>query len=84
MRYILSVRYFPIVTWKDEFLTHLWHCEGEDVVDSTIEMLSCETLLDIIKNYIFLRIEREEAGKIIARYMQYRASNKIVERVRKT
>lgn len=78
-----TARYFPIVTWKDEFLAHLWQCEGKDAIDSTIEMLSCNTLLDIIENYIFLRIEREEAGKIIARYMQYRASNKIVERVRK-
>ncbi|MDD3629303.1 MAG: HsdR family type I site-specific deoxyribonuclease, partial [Actinomycetota bacterium] len=30
---------------------------------------------------IFLRIEREEATKIICRYMQYGASNKIVKRV---
>lgn len=44
-------------------------------------MLSCNTVLDLIKNYIFLRIEREEASKIICRYMQYEASNKIVKRV---
>jgi type I restriction enzyme, R subunit len=74
-------RYFPIVTWKEEILTHLWRCEGKDEIDSAIEMLSCSKLLDIIRNYIFLRTEREEASKIICRYMQYRASNKIVKRV---
>ncbi len=78
-----AARYFPIVTWKDEVLTNWWCCEGKDAVDSAIDMLSCDTLLDIIENYIFLRIEREEASKVIARYMQYIASNKIVERVNK-
>ncbi|MCG2791191.1 MAG: HsdR family type I site-specific deoxyribonuclease, partial [Actinomycetia bacterium] len=78
-----AARYFPIVTWKDEILTHLWRCEGKDAIDSAVDMLSCGTLLDIIENYIFLRIEREEASKVVARYMQYIASNKIVERVNK-
>jgi len=76
-------RYFPVVTWREEILTHLWRCEGKDAIGSAIEMLSCRTVLDIIQNYIFLRIEREEAGKIICRYMQYEASNKIVKRVEK-
>jgi type I restriction enzyme R subunit len=78
-----TARYFPVVTWKDEILTHWWRCEGKDAIDSTLEMLSCNTILDIIENYIFLRTEREEASKIIARYMQYIASSKIVERVEK-
>ena len=77
-----TARYFPIVTWKDEILTHWWRCEGKDAIDSAMGMLSCSTILDIIENYIFLRIEREEASKVIARYMQYIASNKIVERVK--
>ncbi len=78
-----TARYFPIVTWKKEVLTHLWHCEGRDAIDSAIEMLSCGTILDIIQNYIFMRTEGEEASKIICRYMQHRASNKIVKRVEK-
>ncbi|MGM0366789.1 MAG: type I restriction endonuclease subunit R [Actinomycetota bacterium] len=77
----VTARYFPVVTWKEEILTHLWRCKGKDEIDSAIEMLSDGTLLDIIKNYIFLRTEREEASKIICRYMQYGASNKIVKRV---
>ena len=78
-----TARYFPVVTWKEEILTHYWRCEGKDAIDSALEMLACDIILDIIKNYVFLRIEREEASKIIARYMQYTASNKIVERVKK-
>ncbi|MHB8279884.1 MAG: type I restriction endonuclease, partial [Candidatus Humimicrobiaceae bacterium] len=78
-----TARYFPIVTWKEEVLTNIWHCEGKDAIDSTVEMLSCCTILDIIHNYIFLRTEREEASKIMCRYMQYTASNKIVKRVEK-
>jgi len=76
-------RYFPVVTWREEVLTHLWRCDGKDAIDSAVEMLSCGTVLDIIQNYIFFRIEREEASKIICRYMQYAASNKIVKRVEK-
>ncbi len=78
-----TARYFPVVTWREEILTHLWRCEGKNAIDSTVEMLSCSTILDIIQNYIFLRTEREEASKIICRYMQYVASNKIVKRVEK-
>jgi type I restriction enzyme, R subunit len=77
----VTSRYFPIVTWSEETLTHLWRCEGKDAIDSAVDMLSHDTVLDIIHNYIFLRIEREEASKIICRYMQYRASEKIVKRV---
>ncbi|MHB1377605.1 MAG: type I restriction endonuclease, partial [Candidatus Humimicrobiaceae bacterium] len=73
-----TARYFPVVTWKEEILTSMWRCEGKDAIDSTVEMLSCSTILDIIQNYIFLRTEREEASKIMCRYMQYAASNKIV------
>jgi len=85
-------RYFPIVPWQDEPMTHEWHeeepaCAGEphadrkDSIDSIVEMLSRNILLDIVKNYLFYREERGEATKVITRYMQYRAANKIVNRV---
>jgi type I restriction enzyme, R subunit len=77
----VTSRYFPIVTWREETLTHLWRCEGKDAIDSAVDMLSHNTVMDIISNYIFLRIERDDASKIICRYMQYRASEKIVKRV---
>jgi len=74
-------RYFPIVPWQDESMTHEWHDKDKDSIDSTIEMLSRNVLLDIIRNFLFFRIERGEATKVITRYMQYRAANKMVDRV---
>ncbi len=74
-------KYFPIVPWQDEVRTYEWKEENKDSIDSTIEMLSNDTILDIIKNYLFSRVERGEGTKVIARYMQYRASSKIVDRV---
>ncbi len=74
-------RYFPIVPWQDEPMTHEWREDGKDSIDSTVEMLSREVLLDLIKNFLFFRIERGEATKVITRYMQYRAVQKIVNRV---
>jgi len=74
-------RYFPIVPWQEEVNTYQWRVEEKDSIDSTIEMLSKDILLDILKNYLFYREERGDATKVITRYMQYRAANKIVNRV---
>ena len=78
-----QARYFPIVPWQKEgeVKTHMWQEEGKDSIDSTIEMLSKGTLLDILRNFLFFRIERGEATKVITRYMQYRAAKRIVNRV---
>ncbi len=76
-------RYFPIVPWQrpEEIKTHEWREEGVDSINSTLVMLSREILLDIIKDYIFYRIEMGNATKVITRYMQYRAANKMANRV---
>jgi len=74
-------RYFPIVPWQEEVKTSQWKEEGKDPLDSTIEMLSKDTLLDIIQNFLFFRVEMGNATKVITRYMQYRAARKIVNRV---
>ena len=76
-------RYFPIVPWQEDVNTYEWREEGKDSIDSAIEMLSPGALLDIIHNYLFFRVEHGKATKVVARYMQFRASNKIVERVLK-
>jgi len=75
------VKYFPIVPWLDDIRQEVWKWEGyrEDV--AIFEMLKPETLLDILKNFIFVREFRGEMTKVIARYMQYRAANKIYQRV---
>jgi type I restriction enzyme R subunit len=74
-------RYFPTAPWQEETLTHQWREPSKDTVDSIIEMLKPETLLNIIRNYLFIRIERGATTKVIARYMQYRAAEQICNRV---
>jgi len=76
-----QARYFPIVPWQEEVKTYEWREEAKDSIDSTIEMFPGDTLLDLIRNFLFFRVEFGNATKVITRYMQYRASNRIVERV---
>ena len=74
-------RYFPIVTWADEVRTHEWKTPEMDSIGSLIEILARETLLDIVRNFLFFRVEMGNATKVISRYMQYRAANRMVDRV---
>ena len=74
-------KYFPIVPWLDEVRTYEWKEDLKDSIDSTIELLSREKLLDVIQNFLFSRIEGSRVTKVIARYMQYRAVQKVFNRV---
>jgi len=76
-------RYFPIVPWTrpEEVVVHEWKEEELDSIDSTLEMLWPERLLDFLRFYTYFRMEEGRETKVLARYMQYRATNKIVERV---
>ncbi|MEM2916379.1 MAG: HsdR family type I site-specific deoxyribonuclease [Candidatus Woesearchaeota archaeon] len=74
-------KYFPIVPWNADVKTEEWRSEGKDSIDSIIEMLLPETLLDIINNFIYVRTEFGEVSKILPRYVQYRVVNKIIDRV---
>jgi type I restriction enzyme R subunit len=76
-----TARYFATAPWQEETLTHMWREPNKDPIDSTIEMLTPNTLLNIIRHYLFFRIERGATTKVITRYMQYRASEQIVNRV---
>ena len=76
-----TARYFATAPWQEETLTHQWREPNKDTIDSTIEMLTPQTLLNIIRDYLFIRIERGATTKVITRYMQYRASEQIVNRV---
>ena len=76
-----KARYFPIVPWQKEVRTYLWR-QGEKPEDEAIfEMLKPEVFLDILRNFLFVRDERGEVTKVITRYMQYWAVNKIFQRV---
>jgi len=74
-------KYFPIASWQDDVKKYEWREGIKDSIDATIEMLKPQKLLDIVKNFFFSRIEYGNATKVITRYMQYRAANKIVNRV---
>jgi type I restriction enzyme R subunit len=79
-----QAKYFPIVPWQEEVRAHEWREEEKDSIDSTLEMLSRDTLLDIVKNFLFFRVEFGNATKVVTRYMQYRAANKIISRVKES
>jgi len=74
-------RYFPVVPWQEDVKAHEWRTQNKGSIDAHIEMFSPDSLLNIIKNFLFFRIEYGNATKVITRYMQYRAANKIIERV---
>ena len=78
-----KAKYFPTTPWQQdgEPKYYEWRDGSKDSIDSTIEMLMPETLLNIIRNYLFIRIERGATTKVITRYMQYRAAEQISSRV---
>ena len=75
------VKYFPIVPWREDVRMEVWRSDGVSDEEAIFEMLKPDVLLDILKNFIFIREFRGEMTKVIARYMQYRAVNKIYRRV---
>jgi len=74
-------KYFPIVPWQEDVKIYEWKEEGKNSVDSALAMLRPEVLLDILRNFMFFRIENGAATKVMPRYMQYRAANKMTARV---
>jgi len=78
-----TAKYFPTAPWQQEDVKiHQWREHYKpDPLDSSIEMLAPETLLNIIRNYLFFRIEHGTTTKVITRYMQYRAAEQIYNRV---
>jgi type I restriction enzyme R subunit len=76
-------KYFPTAPWQEgDVKVHQWRVEGkDDPIDATVEMLSPRTLLNLVRDYIFFRIEHGVSTKVVARYMQYRAAEKIFNRV---
>lgn len=73
--------YFPIVPQLDEVKKSEWKENSADPIDAFIKMLSKDRILDLILNYVFIREEMGMATKAITRYMQFQASEKIVDRV---
>jgi len=70
--------------WRDSY-----PFKKEDFKDDVLKiaihgLLSKPNFLDLIENFTFIRKERGKSTKIMARYMQFRTSNKIFQRVIKT
>ena len=63
--------YFP---WRSENFEE----DDYEVKDAMTDLFQPEKLMDLFKYYVFF----SEEGKIIPRYMQHQASNRIVERLR--
>ena len=76
-----KVRYFPIVPWQEDVSIYLWREETLPEDEAIFNLLKPNILLDILRNFLFVREEHGEMTKVITRYMQYRAANKIYQRV---
>jgi len=76
-----NVRYFPNVPWVDKVEVGRWKEENKSEMDSIIEILSKGKLLDILRNFIFIREQNRIITRVVPRYMQYRAANEIYRRV---
>jgi len=76
------VKYFPVVPWVESVPVHEWKDPDRKLnpFEAIVEMLSPETLLDIIRNFLYFRAEQGKETKILPRHMQYYAVNRIVER----
>ena len=74
-------KYFPIVSWNENVKIDEWKSEKLDSIDSVIQLFIPETLLDVINNFVYVRVQFGEATKVLPRYMQYRAVGKVVQRV---
>jgi type I restriction enzyme R subunit len=87
-----KTRYFPnsfceenkdhLSTWKDPYPFHFEM--KDDFKFSIYGLLAKQHVLDFVENFIFVKKEMDKSTKIMARYMQYRATSKVFERVKKT
>ena len=79
-----TFKYFATSLWnRDAQRINEWKEEGDkSAIENICSMLIPEKLLNLIKYYVFFREEHNIKTKVIARYMQYRAAEKIVERVK--
>lgn len=80
--YAEMVKYFPIVPWEEKVDQYIWRWDDLNEEEAIFEFLRPEMVLDIIRNFLFIKqIRGTEIRKIIGRYMQVRAANKIYQRV---
>ncbi|MEM2780568.1 MAG: HsdR family type I site-specific deoxyribonuclease [Candidatus Bathyarchaeia archaeon] len=70
--------------WKDPYPYTKEQLKTNKLKTTIYGLLSKQNLLDLIENFTFIRKERDKTTKITARYMQYRATNRIFQRITNT
>jgi type I restriction enzyme R subunit len=71
-----------LAVWKDPYPFKKEGFRKDDTLRIAVHgLLSKQNLLDIVGNFIFIRKEGDRLTKVMSRYMQFRASNKIFNRV---
>jgi len=74
------VVYFPNVSGLKNVPVYEWKGKYFDDLDNLMELLNPPSLLDALRYFIFYREDKGIITKVLPRYMQYEASNLIVER----
>lgn len=87
----IKTKYFPnafteegedfLNVWKDPFPFKKEKFNDNLLKITVYGLLSKANFLEVMENYIFVRKSRTKTNKVITRYMQFRASNKIFDRV---
>lgn len=67
--------------WKDPYPFKAREFKDDILKTVVYGLLSKPNLLDLIENFVFIRKETDKSVKIMTRYMQFRASSKISQRV---
>lgn len=67
--------------WEDPYPFKREEFRGDTLKITIYGLLSKPNLMDLIENFTFIRKERDKVAKIMGRYMQFRASNEIFQRV---
>lgn len=87
----IETKYFPnafleegkdlLSVWKDPYPFKKEDFKEDILKISVYGILSKPNFLKILENYVFVKKDRKKATKIITRYMQFRASDRIFNRV---
>ncbi|MFW6159908.1 MAG: type I restriction endonuclease subunit R [Acidobacteriota bacterium] len=67
--------------WKDPYPLERKKFKENFLNITLYGLFNNENFLDLLENYVFVRKARGKSNKVMTRYMQYRASRKIFERV---
>lgn len=67
--------------WKDPYPARKEDFKDDLLKIAVYGLLAKPNLMDLIENFVFVRKEKGKSTKVMARYMQFRASSKIFERV---